>query len=69
MVVSELQNKFTKKPKIWKSLNPCFDGWWYRRERAHYWWTSYDGVLILVLMDGGIGVLLINLFLTEAVLS
>ena len=37
------------------SLNPCFDGWWYRR-------FIYDGllkfnlkeVLILVLMDGGI---------------
>ena len=35
-------------------LNPCFDGWWYRSDYFRPLERS-NKVLILVLMDGGIG--------------
>ncbi len=38
------------------SLNPCFDGWWYRSFKTNSLKNQkYGKVLILVLMDGGIG--------------
>ena len=57
MVVSE--KYFCGGENPWtKSLNPCFDGWWYRRYFDYDEVVEIDMVLILVLMDGGIGVTL-----------
>ncbi len=54
MVVSEGTYTTAKRKDIYR-LNPCFDGWWYRRILVIVLCLTTILVLILVLMDGGIG--------------
>ena len=55
MVVSESNGKKLTEPRK-TCLNPCFDGWWYRSPYQQFGVRKSEvKVLILVLMDGGIG--------------